>query len=134
MSRAVSEGWSKRSVSDRHGGVGTMSAVWSEQASDAARDVIALDGPLEIVPLFLFRRKDGIEVGNERDIAGRASAARKHEVIAEFREARRDVFGREVEWGETLRCKACELIHASAIRGKAVDAHHAFKQAQCFGQ
>ena len=33
------------SVSDRHGGVGTMSAVWSEQASDAARDVIALDGP-----------------------------------------------------------------------------------------
>jgi cytidylate kinase len=45
MSRAASEGWSKRSVGDRAGGAGTMSAVWSEQASDAVRDVIALDGP-----------------------------------------------------------------------------------------
>ena len=45
MSRATSEGWSKRSVGDRARGAGTMSAVWSEQASGAVRDVIALDGP-----------------------------------------------------------------------------------------
>src|ERR1041385_4379031 len=45
MSRAASEGWSKRSMGDRAGGAGTMSAVWSEQAWGAVRDVIALDGP-----------------------------------------------------------------------------------------
>jgi len=32
-------------VDDQKPGVGTMSAVWSQQASGAVRDVIALDGP-----------------------------------------------------------------------------------------
>ena len=32
-------------VGDQGGRAGTMSAVWSEEASGAVRDVIALDGP-----------------------------------------------------------------------------------------
>ena len=45
MSKCVGERWRIWRVGDGRGLVGTMSAVWSEQASGAVRDVIALDGP-----------------------------------------------------------------------------------------
>ena len=45
MSKSVREEWRVDGVGDQGGHVGTMSAVWSEQASGAVRDVIAVDGP-----------------------------------------------------------------------------------------
>jgi len=81
---------------------------------------------------FVPGRKDCVEVRNERNVARRASAAREHKMIPEFRETRRNVFRRESERRETLRREAGELIYAVAIRGKAVDADHAFKQTHGF--